>query len=61
VGLRPQLFAYQFVLRLQPHAAGVDVAVFEAPGTLTEILQESAKETGVPVVPAEPRALTPFS
>lgn len=48
VGLRPQMFAYQFVLRLQPHAAGVDVAVFEAPGTLTEILRESAQEAGVP-------------
>lgn len=29
VTLRPQLFAYQFVLRLRPHREGVEMAVFE--------------------------------
>lgn len=49
VAVRPQLFAYQFVVRLRPHAQGLEMAVFEAPGALTDLVEQAAPALAPPV------------
>lgn len=40
---RPQLFAYQFVMRLRPHAQGAELTVYQSPGSLTEMLERETR------------------